>query len=119
MDAMNRLEYRLVSVLTCISKVFEKVLNKQFSEHFYATYAENLSAYRKKCNTQTVLLKANDDRKLALDQVNFVGALLMDLHKALDVIPHGLLLAKIKAYGYSNKVAMMFRSDQSQTTREF
>ena len=109
-DALNKSKYRPVSVLTCVSKVFEKVLNEQFSEHFYASYAEDLSAYRKNCNTQTVLLKAIDDWKLALDQGNFVGALLMDLSKAFDVIPHGLLLAKIKAYGYSNEVAMMFRS---------
>jgi hypothetical protein len=93
-----------------VSKVFEKVINQQFAAHFYGNYANNLSAYRKNCNTQSVLLKAVDDWKKALDQGKAVGALLMDRSKTFDVIPHGLLLAKMKAYGYSDKVISLMRS---------
>ena len=109
-DALDKSKYRPVSVLTCVSKVFEKVINQQFAAHFYGNYAKNLSAYRKNCNTQSVLLKAVDDWKTALDQGKAVGALLMDLSKAFDVIPHGLLLAKMKAYGYSDEVTSLMRS---------
>ena len=37
--------------------------------------------------------------KNALDQKHAVGALLMDLSKAFDCLPHGLLAAKLHAYG--------------------
>ena len=109
-DALDKTKYRPVSVLTCVSKIFEKVINQQLSEHFYSCYARDLSAYRKNYNTQSVLLKAVDDWKWAVDQGKFVGALLMDLSKAFDVIPHGLLLAKMKAYGYSDDVIKLIRS---------
>lgn len=109
-DNLDKTKYRPVSVLTCISKIFEKTINQQLSDHFYANYARNLSAYRKNHNTQAVLLKAVDDWKRALDDGNIAGALLMDLSKAFDVIPHGLLLAKLTAYGYSRDVVALIRS---------
>ena len=109
-NALDKTKYRPVSVLTCVSKIFEKILNEQFADDFYANYARDLAAYRKGYNTQSVLLKAVDDWKLALDQGNVVGALLMDLSKAFDVIPHGLLLAKMEAYGYSRNVITTIRS---------
>lgn len=109
-DSLDKTKYRPVSVLSCVSKVFEKVINKQLAEHFYDNYAKCLSAYRKNHNTQSVLLKAVDDWKNALDEGKFVGALLMDLSKAFDVIPHGLLLAKMKAYGYCDDVIKLVQS---------
>jgi len=109
-DALNKSKYRPVSILTSASKIFEKVINHQLADHFYEHYAGALSAYRKNHNTQSVLLKAVNDWKLALDQGKMVGALLMDLSKAFDVIPHGLLLAKMMAYGYSTEVVMLIRS---------
>jgi len=109
-DSLDKTKYRPVSILSCVSKVFEKAINQQLAEHFYDSFAKGLSAYRKKHNTQSVLLKAVDDWKKALDEGKVVGALLMDLSKAFDVIPHGLLLAKLKAYGYNDDVIMLIRS---------
>ena len=37
---------------------------------------------------------------LHLDNKEFVGAVLMDLSKAFDCVPHDLLIAKSHAYGF-------------------
>ena len=48
--------------------------------------------------------------KKALDEKIFVGAVLMDLSKAFDCIPHGLLIAKLHAYGFSEKTVIFIYS---------
>ena len=47
------------------------------------------------------ILCNNEDWKKELDSQKYVGAVLMDLSKAFDCLPHDLILAKSKAYGLS------------------
>ena len=59
------------------------------------------SAYRKGYSTNHVLLRLIENWKAALDSNLFTGAVLMDLPKAFDCIPHDLLIAKLHPYGLS------------------
>ena len=100
-DNLLKGNFRLVSILTSISKIYENVLNHQLLGHFYAIFNDLLSAFRKGHSCQSLLLKFVEDMKNALDQKHAVGALFMDLSKAFDGLPHGLLVAKLHAYGLS------------------
>ena len=42
--------------------------------------------------------------KLSLDRKGYGGAILMDLSKAFDTINYDLLLAKVHAYGFDEKL---------------
>ncbi len=53
--------------------------------------------------TQYVLVNLVEKLKSALDRSKCGGALLMDLSKAFDGIPHDLMIAKLKAYRISNQ----------------
>ena len=98
-DNLRKGNFRPVSILTSLSKIYETVLNNQLLRYFYAIFNDLLSAFRKGYSCQSLLLKFVEDMKNALDQKHTVGALFMDLSKAFDCLPHGLLVAKLHAYG--------------------
>ena len=58
-----------------------------------------VSTYRKYYSSNHVLLKLIKDWKKSLDDKNIIGAVLVDLSKAFDCIPHDLHVAKLHAYG--------------------
>ena len=51
-----------------------------------------------------------EDWRKSLDDRKYVGAVLIDLSKAFDCMPHNLLLAKLQAYGLSNEAITLMRS---------
>lgn len=46
-----------------------------------------------------------------------VAAILMDLSKTFDCLPHELMVAKLKAYGLSDKVVSLFLNGRMQQVR--
>ena len=60
--------------------------------------SENRCGYGKGFSTQTALTMLPEKRKKVLDEIGYVGAILMDLSKAFDTINHELLIATFHAY---------------------
>ncbi len=71
----------------------------QLMQFMNGKLSDLLSAYRNDYSTQHVLLHAIEEWKVALDNGQHVGVVLMDLSKAFDAIPHVLLLTKLYSYG--------------------
>ena len=69
-----------------------------------------LCGYRKGYNTQQVLLAIIEKWKKNLDDKGRGGAVLMDLSKALDTLNHGLLIAKLSAYGFEHDALKLIYS---------
>ena len=86
-----------------IEKIFEKCLNRQQVEHFATIISPFLSAYRRGCSCETVLLPLIESWRQDLDKGKIVGSVMLDLSKAFDLIPHNLLLVKLRAYGLSTQ----------------
>ena len=98
-DKLRKENYRPISILNVFSKVFERFLHNQLNAHFNNILSQFLSAYRKHFSTQHVLLRIIENWKLHLDNNKIVGAILMDLSKAFDCLPHEIIIAKLAAYG--------------------
>ena len=66
------------------------------------------------------MIRLIENWKSALDKNLFTGAVLMDLSKAFDCIPHDLLIAKLHAYGLSFDTVTFLNSylkDRKQNVR--
>ena len=79
--------YRPISILKNISKVYERILFKQigtFMDNFFSKFQ---CGFRKGYSTQQCLLALIEKWKSAVDKGKSFGALLTDLSKVLIVFP--------------------------------
>ena len=93
--------YRPVSILPHVSKVFEMIIYKQINIYMQDKLSKHITGFRKSHGTQHSLMTMLEKWKSALDKGENICVLFMDLSKAFDTINHDLLLAKLKAYGFS------------------
>jgi hypothetical protein len=109
-NALLKENYRPVSILNALSKIFEHILAKQLGNFFDNIFDKLLCAYRKLYSCENVLVYVTDMWRKALDNNMFVGALLMDLSMAFDCLPHSLLIAKLMAYNVSESACTLLAS---------
>ena len=98
-EATDKQNYRPVSVLPLLSKVFEKVIYDQLSQYLDKYLNSLLCGFRKAHSSQHALFKLLQAWQEELDKSSFVGTILMDLSKVCDSLPYDLLVAKFEAYG--------------------
>ena len=102
--------YRPVSLTPILSKLFEKKMYENIFSYIEKFLSPFLFGYRKGHSTEHCLLVMVEMWKKALDEKKVAGAVLTDLSKAFDCLSHGLLAAKLDAYGF-DKSAIAFIFD--------
>ena len=78
--------YRPVSILPHMPKVFERILYKQIVTFMTTKFSSYLYGFRTNHNVQYSLLKMIETWKKHLDKGEKIGVILMDLSKAFDTI---------------------------------
>ena len=119
-DPLKSKNYRPISVLPAVSKIFERLLYEQVSQHINQFLSPYLCGYRKGYSTQQALLSLIEKWRNVIDQKGYGGAILMDLSKAFDTINYDLLIAKLHAYGFSYDALSLIQSyltDRWQRTK--
>ena len=93
-----------MTVLTAIAKVFERLLSTQVKSFIEPYLSKTMTAYRKNHSFEITLLGLVERWKQNLDEKKLVGVLSTDMSKAFDSFQSPLLMAKLRAYGFSDKV---------------
>ena len=95
----DKSNYRPVSILSNISKIFELCIYNQLAIYFDDILSKYQFGFRKNFSAQECLIPLLESWKQSVDQNAAFGALLTDLSKAFDCVNHDLLIAKLFAYG--------------------
>jgi len=105
-------DFRPVSILCVLAKVFEKVVFKQVTEYLDAhnVVTKCQSGFRKGHSTTTALIKVADEIREAIDKRELSLLILFDFSKAFDKVHHELLLVKLKSLGFSALTVHWFQS---------
>ena len=98
-NSLEKSNYRPVIVLLIFFKNLGKVMEIQLWDYFNSIFHPYLCVFRKGHGCQTTLLGLIEDWRTALDKNQYIAAVLMDLSKAFDCLPHEILLDKLSAYG--------------------
>ena len=78
-----------------------------------------VTGFRKLHGTQHSLMIMWEQCKNVLDKGEYVCVLFMDLSKAFDTIIHDLLLAKLRAYGFSsNTLNLMHKKQETKDANQ-
>ena len=103
LESIYEKNYRPVSILPVVSKIFERIMQKQITCYVEKYLSPYLCGYRKGYNTQYALALMIEKWKLSLDNSGYAAAVFMDLSKAFDTLNHELLIAKLEAYGFERQ----------------
>ena len=114
--------YRPISILPVLSKIFERVtlnqLTQYFEKHDLLTGFQH--AYRKFHGTVTCLFELLNEIYQLIDNKNKVAIVSLDLSKAFDTINHQLLIQKLKSFNLKSNATdflQSYLSNRMQVTK--
>ena len=111
--------YRPISILPTISKLFERHVTSQIYNYLldYDLLANEQSGFRKMHSCQTALTKLTEKWISDIDNGNVMGAVLLDFRKAFDLVNHEVLLNKLRYYNFEDKSLSWLQSYLSNRTQ--
>ena len=111
--------YRPISLLPTISKIFERVIHTQLQEYLNRNnlLAEQQYGFRPNHSTEYAAVKLVDYISNKMDDHKIPGTIFIDLSKAFDALSYDILLYKLKFYeisGVEYKLLSSYLSNRKQ-----
>ena len=104
--------YRPISILSTINKIFEKILYARlmkYIDNFQLLYKYQFG-FRKNHSTEHALIEITDQIRLSMDNNQITCGIFVDLSKAFDTVNHHILLDKLENIGIRGKALELFKS---------
>ena len=111
--------YRPISLLPAISKIFEKIIFIQLYAYFVKNnlFFSSQYGFRSEHSTEFAALELVDRIIQQLDQKEIPFSIFLDLSKAFDTLDHNILLEKLTYYGVTgmaNNLIKSYLTDRKQ-----
>ena len=104
--------YRPISLLSVISKIFEKLIYKRIYNYLDLKkfiYSKQFG-FRGNHSTNHAIISITEHIRTLLDKGDYVCGIFVDLEKAFDTVHHDILCEKIKAYGFRGNINNLLKS---------
>ena len=104
-DTLDPTCYRPISILHCLSKVFEGQVNKQITDHFESKRTFCAPQPRSSHTLSHTLL---NNIITGIDKRQYCAAIFIDLAKAFDSVNHSILIGRLNSLVFSNDCLAWF-----------
>ena len=104
--------YRPISLLSVISKVFEKLISIRVMSFIekHSILSPTQYGFRPESSTEFAILDIVSSCYENINEKLFTGLIMIDLKKAFDSVTHSILLQKLEHYGFRGNVFNLFSS---------
>ena len=104
--------YRPISVLPIISKIFEKFIYQQIYHYLEINQIlfKHQYGFRNRMSTSQAIINHLQYLYDKLDSGNIIFSLFLDFRKAFDTVDHNILLSKLNSYGIRGDALNWFQS---------
>jgi hypothetical protein len=96
--------YRPISILSTISKVFESLVHSYLYRHIHKHIIHNQFGFMAKRSTSTNLMLFTSEVAEAVDQGLQIDAVYADFSKAFDIVNHKILPEKLYTFGVTDNL---------------
>jgi hypothetical protein len=111
-DAKLLENYRPISILPSLSKIFEKIMYQQIYNHLSTSnlFYNSQYGFRSRHSTEFAAYELVERIINELDNNNVPLTIYLDLSKAFDTLDHNILLAKLSFYGFHDYSLRLIKS---------
>ena len=111
--------YRPISVLTCFSKLLEKLMYTRLISHIekQQILSKHQYGFRRNRSTEHAIIELTEKISKAIDEGKYTIGIFLDLSKAFDTVNHEILLKNLEYYGIRGSCLKWFENYLHERTQ--